>query len=148
MAYSARERANIELINEYRSAPMAQRSRFMAPGATTGRDGFHNLGALTGVRTLSPGAIPDRHDEVLDMIAHGDDVWAVWIVRGTHRGELLGVEPTGNDLEVLEMGRWRIERGKIAHGWFMADELALVRQIGYPVTGPHEGIHRPTEGKK
>jgi len=133
MGYSEQERANIALITAYRSVPMAERAQFMTPRATTGRDGFHNLAALTGVRSLRPDAIPDREDEVLGVVAHGDEVWALWVVRGTHRGDLMGIPATGRPLEVLEMGRWRIEDGRIADGWFMADELALVRQLGYEV---------------
>ncbi|MBO9521409.1 MAG: ester cyclase [Nocardioidaceae bacterium] len=133
MGYSDQERANIALVTAYRSVPMAERRRFLSPRVTTGRNGFHNLGEITGTTDLSAGAIPDREDEVLGIVAHGDEVWALWVVRGTHAGELLGIPATGRPIEVLEMGRWRIEDGLIADGWFMADELALVRQLGYPV---------------
>jgi predicted ester cyclase len=78
----------------------------------------------------SGASIPDREDEILDIIAHGDRVWATWLIRGTHQGPLYGIAPTGRKIEVLEAGQWRIRDGLIAEAWFFVDELALLRQLG------------------
>jgi predicted ester cyclase len=82
----------------------------------------------------SPGSIPDRQEEFLDIIVRGNRLWASWLVRGTHLGPMLGLAPSGRQIEVLEVGQWRIEDGLIAEAWFFVDELALLRQIGqWPV---------------
>ena len=75
-------------------------------------------------------AFPDRADRVIDVIASGDRVWAIWEVTGTHLGDFHGVAGTGNRVTMLEVGAWRLVGGLIAESWFLADETALLRAIG------------------
>ena len=129
------EATNIELIRRYRATPMAERHEFYAPSYRTVRKGLHNVAALAGPRESGrPGytreSIPDRVDEIQHIVAHGDQVWATWLVKGTHRGPLFGIEGTGRPVEMLELGIWTVREGQLAEGWFMADELALLRQLG------------------
>lgn len=126
------ERANLELIRAFRSVPASERKRFLAPGFRRHRSGLRNLGELAGVG-YEPSSVPDRRDHVEAIVARGDLVWAVWTVHGTHEGPLFGVEATGRTIEMLELGIWRIEDGAIVEAWFMADELALCRQIGIAI---------------
>ena len=37
-----------------------------------------------------------------------------WTSRGTHQGELMGIAPTGNRVEVTAVGIWQVSEGKIA----------------------------------
>jgi predicted ester cyclase len=128
------EHANSELIREFRSVPMSQRRRFLAPNCIRHRSGLHGFEALTGMATgYDEHSIADRVDHIEDMIAKGDRVWALWTVTGTHTGTIFGVPATGKPIEMLELGLWRIEDGRIVEMWFMADELALCRQIGVDI---------------
>lgn len=75
-------------------------------------------------------AFPDITQTVEDVIAEGDTV-AVYITsRGTHQGELWGIEPTGQEIEVEQMFFVRIEDGMIAERWFLPDSLSLLSQLG------------------
>ena len=55
---------------------------------------------------------------------------ARWRARATHRGEYVGVPPTGRVVEFTGISVYRIERGKIAGSWNVEDKLGLMRQIG------------------
>jgi len=130
---TARERQNITMVLNFRALPFAERSRYTVDGFKPQRIGMAGLAELqdppgTG---YSGGSIPDRADEILDIIAHGDRVWATWLIRGTHLGPLYGLAPTGRTIEVLEVGQWRIRDQLIAEAWFFVDELALLRQLGH-----------------
>ncbi|MFC1439801.1 ester cyclase [Streptacidiphilus sp. N1-10] len=126
------ERANIELVLKFRALPFSERAKYTVPDFRPGRMGMANLAEVrTGDGpSYDARSIPDRQDEILDIIAHGDRVWATWLIRGTHRGELYGIAATGRSVEVLELGQWRIRDGLICEAWFFVDELALVRQLG------------------
>src|SRR5438874_8372174 len=63
-------------------------------GNVRGRDGFKQL--VTTYRT----AFPDLTLTIDEQIAEGDIVVTRWSGRGTHRGELMGVAPTGKQCSV------------------------------------------------
>jgi hypothetical protein len=129
---TSRERANLELVVMFRGLPFNERSKYTVDGFRPARAGMANLAVINQV--TGPGyradSIPDRVDEITGIIAHGDWVWATWIIRGTHLGELYGIPATGKPIEVTEVGQWRIQDGRIAEAWFLVDELALVHQLG------------------
>ena len=73
----------------------------------------------------------DGHWDVQELTSSGDDrVVARWIGRGTHRGELMGVEPTGKTIAVEAISVFRIADGRIAEEWTVWDALGLLQQLG------------------
>lgn len=75
-------------------------------------------------------AIPDIAPRIEDAIAEGDKVVLVQTITGTQRGPLFGVPPTGARISFRTIDVFHVERGKIAEHWGVADNLALMRQIG------------------
>jgi steroid delta-isomerase-like uncharacterized protein len=75
-------------------------------------------------------AFPDARITVEDQVAEGDKVATRWSARGTHQGELTGVGPTGNRVEITGITISRIEGGKIAEDWINYDALGMLQQIG------------------
>ena len=75
-------------------------------------------------------AFPDL--EVIDyqMIAEGDTVAVRYTWRGTHEGELEGIEPTGTQVEGTGMAFVRFEDGKVREGWILDNTLGLLQQLG------------------
>jgi predicted ester cyclase len=73
---------------------------------------------------------PDVVSTIEDLIAEGDKVVARWRSRATHRGEYMGIPPTGEEVEFTGISVYRIEGGKIAESWNSEDQLGLMRQIG------------------
>lgn len=75
-------------------------------------------------------AFPDLHITIEDMIAEGDRVTTRSTWRGTHKGEYMGIAPTGKQFTVTEIAIDRYKEGKIIEGWGGVDRLDLMQQLG------------------
>jgi predicted ester cyclase len=83
---------------------------------------------------------PDLESTIEDLIAERDKVVVHWRAQGTHRGEYMGITPTGNRVNFRGISIYRIEGGKIAESWSVSDDLGLMRQIGaIPEPGQEAG---------
>ncbi|OGO07668.1 MAG: hypothetical protein A2Y92_01565 [Chloroflexi bacterium RBG_13_57_8] len=74
--------------------------------------------------------LPDFRYTMKKIIAEGDIVMMYSTTTATHRGEWLGNPPTGNKLKFDVVDIFRIENGKIAEHWDVADTLKLFTQVG------------------
>jgi steroid delta-isomerase-like uncharacterized protein len=73
---------------------------------------------------------PDIHLTVEDVIAEGDKVVARNTVTGTHRGEFMGVGPTGKSVTYSEIFIFRFADGRVVETWGVVDVYAQMKQIG------------------
>src|SRR5215208_7477197 len=87
--------------------------------------------------TMIRSAIPDLRITLEEDIAEGDKVVSRWRAQGTHRGELMGIAPTSNQVIITGITIHRIEEGKIVEEWENWDALGLMQQIG-AVPSPEE----------
>lgn len=62
--------------------------------------------------------------------ACGDMVVARYTATGRHAAELMGVAPTGKEVSWRGINLYRIEDGKLAETWQLADMLGVMRQLG------------------
>jgi predicted ester cyclase len=69
-----------------------------------------------------------------DMIAEGDKVAVLARFRGVHNGDLMGIAPTGTEVDVPFAITYRIAGGKIAQHWMSFDRMALMEQLGVAPT--------------
>ncbi len=74
--------------------------------------------------------LPDLHVTIEDMIGEGDMVGVRGTMRCTHKGEWLGVAPTGNELTWKGIAMFRLANGRIMQRWFNSDGLSIVQQLG------------------
>lgn len=74
-------------------------------------------------------AFPDNHLEVVDLIAEGDRVVCRILGRGTHRGEFLGVPPTGRVIHGTSIDIFRVEGGLLAEHWDVLDVHGMLLQM-------------------
>lgn len=74
-------------------------------------------------------ALEGRWD-VQEMYSAGDRVFTRWVGRGTHVGELNGIDPTGATIAVEALSMHRVADGRIAEDWTVWDALGLLQQIG------------------
>ena len=86
--------------------------------------------ALKEVFTRLLRAFPDLHIEVEDTIVEGDKAVCRNRVTGTHRGEFMGVPPTGRPVGYNEIFIFRGAGGRIVETWGVVDTAALMRQLG------------------
>jgi steroid delta-isomerase-like uncharacterized protein len=75
-------------------------------------------------------AFPDLRFTVDDLIDGGDRVVVRWTSKGTHKGELRGIAPTGKKITVTGTTICRFANGKIAEQWVTWDALGLMQQLG------------------
>ena len=74
--------------------------------------------------------LPDFSYTVKRIIAEGDIVMMYSTTTGTHDHEWLGNPPTGNKLSFDVVDIFRIEDGKIAEHWDVADTMRMAMQLG------------------
>lgn len=76
------------------------------------------------------GAFPDMQAIEQELFADADKVVTRRLLQGTHRGEFMGIAPTGK--EVTAGGVWlsHLSNGKITEQWVYFDALGLLHQIG------------------
>jgi steroid delta-isomerase-like uncharacterized protein len=75
-------------------------------------------------------AFPDFEGVVEDMVAEGDKVAARVTIRGTHRGEFMGIPSSGNRIEVTGIDIARFADGKMVEHWGNFDDLGMMQQLG------------------
>lgn len=81
-------------------------------------------------------AFPDSRYTVEDQLADGDKVFTRWSFTGTHKGELMGIAPTGKPVRISGMVIDRIVDGKIVEEWEEWDALGMMQQLGVVATFP------------
>jgi predicted ester cyclase len=84
-------------------------------------------------------AFPDLRLSLEEIVASGDKTWARIIAHGSHQGPFMGVLPTGKPFAITVLDVCRFENGKIVEHWGVADQLALMAQIG--------ALPRPPQGR-
>ena len=94
------------------------------PGIPPGLEGTREL------FTMYQAAFPDARVTVEDMIGEGDRVVTRQTFTGTHRGEMMGIAPTGKQITVTGIAISRIAGGKIAETWEEVDRLGMMQQLG------------------
>lgn len=95
------------------------------PELREGRAGFKKL------FNMLLAAFPDLHFTTEFMIAEGDRVFAFTRVRGTHRGEFLGIPATGQSFTVNNADCCRFtDGGLICEHWGIVDVASMLRQLG------------------
>lgn len=118
-----------EVFNEGKLAALAEvvdRDYIMHGTGTEvrGHQGMQDF--VTKYRT----ALPDYHCTIEDQVAEGDKVVTRWTVRGTQRGELDGIPPTGKPVTLAGIVIDRIANGRMAETWQQADMLGMMQQLG------------------
>ncbi len=104
------EQGNETTFRELMAADFVNRSA--PPGAPSGPEGM----LFTFNRLLRP-AFPDLSVEIHDQVAEGDKVTTRKTIRGTHRGELFGIPPTGKRVEIDVIDIVRLANGRYAEHW-------------------------------
>ncbi len=72
----------------------------------------------------------DPHWTVHDIVAERDIVVARWSHSGIHRGEFLGLQPTGREFTMRGIDIYRVTAGEMSEHWNVVDMFGLYQQLG------------------
>lgn len=75
-------------------------------------------------------AFPDLVLTIERQIAEGDQVATRYTSQGTHRGELLGIPPTGEELTFSGVETHRFVDGRLVDVWNTFDPLSVAQRLG------------------
>jgi steroid delta-isomerase-like uncharacterized protein len=96
-----------------------------APGTPGGPEGQRQVNE----RLWS--AFPDLSFEVEDVLVADDRVASIGTMRGTHRGEFMGIAPTNKRFEARQMHRLRFnDEGNLTEHLAVRDDVAMLAQLG------------------
>ena len=115
---------NLAVINEL----VAPNATFHDPSVPGGK--FIGPEGLTQFVQIYRGAFPDVQITVNDQVAEGDKVVTRWTATGTHRGQLMGIAPTGKHATVTGVDIDRYEAGKVVEAWASYDMHGMLEQLG------------------
>ncbi len=114
-------KGNLAVIDEI----MAPNYVYHFPGMEIkGPDGFRQF--VTMMRT----AFPDLNVTIDEIIGEGNFVASRLILRGTLKGEFMGMAPTGRKIEFPEAVFVLFEGGKEVEAWPYADTQSMFQQLG------------------
>ena len=94
------------------------------PSVAPDREGFRETARAFRV------AFPDWSSALKELIAEGDLVAERFLAQGTHRGEIMGVAPTGRKVALAGINIFRLKDGKIIERWGRLDDLGFLQQLG------------------
>ncbi|UCF13728.1 MAG: ester cyclase [Thermoplasmatales archaeon] len=94
------------------------------PNLPPGIEGFKQIVPM--FRT----AFPDMQFTIEDLIAKDDKVVSRLTVRATHKGEFMGIPPTGKQATITGIDIFRIVDGKIVERWGEVDMFRLMQELG------------------
>jgi steroid delta-isomerase-like uncharacterized protein len=113
---------NLDLIDELLSEDFTEHEEM--PGLAPGRQGVKEFFGMFRQ------AFPDVSFATEDMVAEGDTVAARVTVRGTHKGEFMGIPATGKSIEVQAVDFVRFADGIATAHWGVTDMAAMLTQLG------------------
>jgi steroid delta-isomerase-like uncharacterized protein len=116
-------RGNLALVDEMLTTSFVRYGP-AAEGEVRGREGLKRL--VTMYRT----AYPDLRVRLEEQVAEGALIAARWTAEGTHRGELMGIAPTGKAITVAGATIDRVAGGKIEAEWAYYDVMGMLQQLG------------------
>jgi steroid delta-isomerase-like uncharacterized protein len=94
--------------------------------------GGHEVHTVEEFREFVAGtraAVPDLYKEPEDVVATDDRVVIRYTMTGTQEGEFRGIPATGGEIEIGAVAVYRVEDGRLAEAWLVADFLRALRQL-------------------
>ncbi len=121
--YEAINQNNLDALDEVVASDIIDRDP--APGQAPGLEGVKQWFSSMHI------AFPDFQMNVEDMIAEEDKVVTRVSTSGTHQGEFMGIDPTGNRVTITGIDILRVNAdGKIVEHWGNFDDLGMMQQLG------------------
>lgn len=120
--FTAVENGDFDVFDEIVAENYDDHLPGQSPGRETLKSYFRSLRA----------AFPDLRLPISQIIAEGDRVAVLNSVQGTHRGAFLGIAPAGRRVDAPAFQLYRVEGGRLAEHWEVADFATLLKQLEPP----------------
>ena len=116
-------RGNMSFADEF-FAPNFVEHEELPPGIPRDGEGVKQL------TTMLHSAFPDFKATIDDIVAEGDKVVIRQTWSGSHKGEFMGIPPTGRSVSFGVIDILRIADGKCVEHWGQMDSMSLMQQLG------------------
>ncbi|WP_420641458.1 ester cyclase [Candidatus Leptofilum sp.] len=115
-------KCNIELVDELYAENYVDLNP--VPGIPANREG------LKMQLSMFRQAFPDMQATIEDLVESGDKVVTRYSVQGTHKGDLMGIPPTGKTAAFSGITIVRFEDGKAVEEYSITDMMTMFQQLG------------------
>jgi steroid delta-isomerase-like uncharacterized protein len=126
-------RGNLSRIDEFLAPDFVEREE-LPPGIPRNREGVMQF------LSIFRSAFPDFQATIDDMVAEGDKVVIRQTFSGTHKGEFMGIPPTGKRVSYGVIDIIRLADGKLVEHWGQMDTMGMMQQLG-AAPAPGQGEH-------
>ena len=116
-------RGNMSRADEFLAPDFVEREE-LPPGIPRDREGVKQL------TIMLRSAFPDFKATIDDIVAEGDKVVIRQTWSGTHKGEFMGIPPTGKSVSFGVIDIIRIAGGKFVEHWGQMDSMGMMQQLG------------------
>lgn len=116
------ENRNFDVIDELVAEDYVLHDEFM-PEPMRGREGYREMAEMAS-------GIIDGPIETHQLISTDDYVIGRWSQTGRHVGEMMGIEPTDEEVTVTGIDINRFEDGQLAESWQEVNVFGMLLQIG------------------
>jgi predicted ester cyclase len=120
--YENMDKGNLDIVDELVTGNYV--------GHVPGFEDIHGRKGLKDLLVVFHSAFPDLQHTIEDFIGEGDKVVGRFILRGTQKGELMGIAPTNRMVTFTGTGIYRFENGMLAEDWIEYDAQGILKQIG------------------
>ncbi len=96
----------------------------LGPGVSPNR-----AGVIEWLKTMRQ-AFPDIHFEADEIGVDGNTAWVRSTTTGTHRGDFMGVPPTGKSFQVEGLDEVRFNQNQMTEHWGQIDAMGMMQQLG------------------
>ena len=95
-----------------------------------GSPDVHGIDGIKQIANTFYTAFPDMQYIIEDMVAEGDKVAVRWTLTGIHKGELMGIPPSGVQVTFKGSSIIRFTGGKVVEIWSGFDASVMWQQLG------------------
>ena len=96
----------------------------------SGMEPLEGREAVAGTIEYYRSAFPDMDVDIHQLVGEENTVVKHYTSSGTHDGEFMGIEPTGNEIETPGISVYHCDDGKIVKATIIADSLVMFDQLG------------------
>ena len=120
--YSEVSEGNLGVVDELVADDFVEHEEF--PGLEPTKEGVKQFFAMFR------SAFPDLRMEAHEIVAESDLLCARGTMSGTHKGEFMGMPPSGKHIEIEGFDMLRIRDGQVTEHWGLMDAMTMMQQLG------------------